>query len=107
MERGPTRVLASVLVLRAQCKVTGHALIPLNLQTGVWAPPAATKDDGDEMGGGGMAAALSTRADPELLLSSPGMGLCAFSSISHPAGVQAASFPSRGAEPPVTARGSC
>lgn len=73
----------------------------------MWAPPASTKDDGDEMGGCGTAAALSTRADPELLLSSPGMGLCALSSISHPAGVQAAPPPSWGAEPPVTARGSC
>lgn len=31
-------------VVEAQCKVTAHALVPLNLQTDVWAPAAATKD---------------------------------------------------------------
>lgn len=93
-ERGPSRVLSSVLLLRAQCKVTAPALVPLDLQTDVWA--AGTRDDGDETSGGGMAAALITRA-------ALGWYLCAFSSPSHPAGVQAAPLPSRGAEPPVGA----
>lgn len=67
MERGPWRAPASLQVLRAQCKGTAGALVPLNLQTDVWAPAAATKGDGDEVSGGGMAAALITRTDPELL----------------------------------------
>lgn len=44
MEKGLSRGLKMVLLLRAQCKVTAHALVPLNLQTDVWAPAAATKD---------------------------------------------------------------
>lgn len=74
MERGVWRASASLLVLRAPCKGTVGALVPLNLQTDVWALAASFHHDGDDMSGGGMAAALITRADPELLLSSPGVG---------------------------------
>lgn len=92
----------------AEGTVQGHSscLVPLNLRTGVWAPAAATKDYGDEIGGGGMAAALITRADPELLLST-GMELVCFQLTVSPCRCAGSTPSLPGAEPPVTARGSC
>lgn len=92
----------------AEGTLQGHSscLVPLNLQTDVWVPVAATKDDGDEMGGGGMAAALITRADPELLLS-PVMGPACFQLTVSPCRCAGSTPSLPGAEPPVTARGSC
>lgn len=89
---------------------TGHALVPLHLQTGVWPSPAAAKDDSDnEKGGGGMAAMLSTRMVLKLLWSSPAMGL-AFGSLFHLVSASSTLF-SQGdevdVEPPMASHGSC